>query len=142
MPDIHDLPLVNAVLNCSSTVLLLAGYWSIRKRNIRLHHSLMIAAFAASCLFLVSYVIYHLQVGSVHFQGTGWVRPLYFTILSTHTVLAATIPFLATITLVRALRHAFQRHRAIARWTLPVWLYVSVTGVVIYLMVYQLYGPV
>ena len=98
----------------------------------------MVAAFSCSVLFLISYLIYHFQVGSVRFQGTGTVRTIYLSILLTHTVLAATVPFLAVITLVRALRERFDKHRAIARWTLPIWLYVSVTGVVIYWMLYRM----
>jgi putative membrane protein len=100
----------------------------------------MILAFCSSAIFLISYVIYHARVGSVHFQGQGWIRPVYFSLLGTHTVLAAAIVPLALITLTRALREQFDRHRRIARWTLPIWLYVSVTGVVIYFMLYHLYA--
>ncbi len=99
----------------------------------------MILAFCSSTVFLISYVIYHARVGSVHFQGQGWIRPVYFTLLGTHTLLAAAIVPLALITLTRALREQFDRHRRIARWTLPIWLYVSVTGVIIYVMLYHLY---
>lgn len=101
----------------------------------------MLAAFVSSCLFLTSYVIYHANVGSVHFSGSGLVRYAYFGILGTHTLLAATTPILAVITLWRAVRGRFEKHRAIARWTLPIWLYVSITGVIIYFMVYRLYPP-
>ena len=100
----------------------------------------MLAAFACSIVFLVSYVIYHLQVGSVRFQGQGWSRPVYFTILGTHTILAITVVPLAIVTVTRSLRGNFEKHRRIARWTLPVWLYVSVTGVIVYFMLYQLYA--
>jgi uncharacterized membrane protein YozB (DUF420 family) len=114
------------------------GYALIRRRRIAAHRAVMIAAFSCSVLFLISYLTYHFQVGSVRFQGTGGVRTVYFTILLTHTVLAAAVPFLAVITLVRALRERFDRHRAIARWTLPIWLYVSVTGVAVYWMLYRM----
>ncbi len=132
------LPTVNASLNALAGVFLIAGFICIRRRRIAFHRACMVAAFGCSVLFLISYLIYHYQVGSVRYQGTGTLRTVYLSILATHTVLAATVPFLATITLVRALRERWDRHRAIARWTLPIWLYVSVTGVVIYLM---LYGP-
>ncbi len=132
------LPTVNASLNALAGVFLIAGFIFIRRRRIAFHRACMVAAFGCSVLFLISYLIYHYQVGSVRYQGTGTLRTVYLSILATHTVLAATVPFLATITLVRALRERWDRHRAIARWTLPIWLYVSVTGVVIYLM---LYGP-
>ncbi len=130
------LPTVNASLNALAGVCLIAGFVFIRRRRIAQHRACMIAAFGCSVLFLVSYLIYHYQVGSVRYQGTGTLRTIYLSILATHTVLAAAVPFLATITLVRALRERYDRHRAIARWTLPIWLYVSVTGVVIYLMLY------
>ena len=136
--EVGQLPTVNALLNGTSALLLVVGYLLIRRRRIRAHRAAMIAAFACSTLFLVSYLVYHYQVGSVRFQGEGWVRTFYFTVLISHTVLAAAVPVLAVITLVRALRERFDRHRAIARWTLPIWLYVSVTGVVIYLMLYRL----
>lgn len=136
--DVHDLPLLNAALNACSTLLLLTGYYFIRRKQKARHRAMMIAALVCSAAFLTSYLIYHAQVGSVRFTGTGTVRTVYFAILITHTVLAAALPVLAAITLTRALRERFDRHRAIARWTLPVWLYVSVTGVVIYLMLYRL----
>jgi uncharacterized membrane protein YozB (DUF420 family) len=133
-----DLPTLNASLNGLSAVLLVVGYVLIRRGRRSAHRIAMLGAFSASTLFLVSYLVYHFQVGSVPYQGTGPIRTVYFTVLLTHTVLAAAVPFLAVITLVRALRERFDRHRAIARWTLPIWLYVSVTGVVIYLMLYRL----
>jgi len=136
---ITDLPLLNAVLNSGSTVLLLSGYYFIRRRKIRAHRACMLSAFITSTLFLISYVIYHYNVGSVRFTGEGTIRTLYFIILVSHILLAATVPFLSVITLIRALRARFDRHKAIARWTLPVWLYVSVTGVTIYIMLYKLY---
>ena len=112
----------------------------IRRGRVVAHRTCMIAAVVSSTLFLASYLYYHFHVGSVHFRGQGWVRKLYFTILLTHTVLAAVIVPLVIVTLARGLRGVFDRHRAIARWTFPLWLYVSVTGVVIYLMLYRLYA--
>jgi uncharacterized membrane protein YozB (DUF420 family) len=135
--SVSDLPTLNAILNGTAAVLLLAGWWNIRRGRIEIHRRCMIAAFTASALFLVSYVTYHAQAGSRPFSGAGWLRPLYFTILLTHIALAAAIVPLALITLTRGLRREDVRHRRIARWTLPVWLYVSVTGVVIYLMLYR-----
>jgi uncharacterized membrane protein YozB (DUF420 family) len=135
---VHDLPTVNAVLNTTSAVLLVRGYLLIRARRIAAHRRTMLAAFATSTLFLISYLVYHAQVGSVRFQHPGALRALYLTILATHTVLAAAAAPLAVVTLVRALRERFDAHRRLARITLPVWLYVSVTGVVVYLMLYHL----
>jgi len=134
---LHDLPAVNAVLNAISGVLLLVGYALIRRRRIEQHRACMLTAFATSSLFLACYVIYHAQVGSVPFTRIGFVRPLYFAILFTHVVLAAAVPPLAIVTLSRGLKRQFPRHRAIARWTLPIWLYVSVTGVLVYVLLYQ-----
>jgi uncharacterized membrane protein YozB (DUF420 family) len=134
----HDLPALNAILNSTSAVLLAAGYAAIRRRAIPVHRALMIAALGTSSAFLTSYLIYHAQVGSVRFQGQGWIRPVYFAILISHTILAVAIVPLIAITVTRALRREFARHRRIARWTLPLWFYVSVTGVVIYFMLYQL----
>ena len=134
---VHDLPAVNASLNALSGVLLVAGYALIRARRIDQHRTCMIAAFAASSLFLVFYVIYHAQVGSVRFTRTGFVRPLYFTILITHVTLAAAVPPLAIVTLSRALAAKYNAHRRIARWTFPIWMYVSVTGVLVYVLLYQ-----
>ena len=136
---LSQLPLLNASLNFASTVLLLAGYVLIRRRMIAHHRAAMLAALCSSTLFLISYLVYHAQVGSVRFTGTGAARLVYFTILISHTVLAAALPPLAVITLVRAVGAKFDRHRRIARWTLPVWLYVSATGVAIYVMLYVLY---
>ena len=133
-------PALNAALNATSAVLLSAGYLMIRQGRVVAHKSCMGLAFLCSTLFLVSYVIYHVRVGSVPFQGQGWIRPVYFGLLASHTVLAAAIVPLAVITLARALREQFDRHRRIARWTLPLWLYVSVTGVVIYFLLYHLYA--
>jgi len=135
--DVHDLPSVNAFLNATSALLLIWGYTLIRRRRIDQHRRVMLTAFATSSLFLVCYLIYHAQVGSVRYPHTGWLRTLYLSILITHTVLAAAVPVLAIITLSRGLKARFQAHRAIARWTLPIWLYVSVTGVVVYAMLYR-----
>jgi len=135
--DVHDLPSVNAFLNATSALLLIWGYTLIRRRRIEQHRRVMLTAFATSSLFLVCYLIYHAQVGSVRYQHTGWLRTLYLSILITHTVLAAAVPVLAIITLSRALKARYTAHRAIARWTLPIWLYVSITGVVVYAMLYR-----
>jgi uncharacterized membrane protein YozB (DUF420 family) len=136
--DAHDLPALNATLNSCAAVLLVWGYTLIRRKRIQAHRRVMIAAFSVSVLFLISYLIYHAQVGSVRFQKTGTIRTVYLSILLTHTVLAATVPFLAGISLYRGLTGRFERHRRIARWTMPIWLYVSVTGVVVYWMLYQM----
>ena len=136
--NLADLPTLNAALNATSAVLLLLGWVLILRRKIDAHRRAMLSAFGCSIVFLVSYLVYHFQVGSVRFQGTGTVRTVYFAVLLTHTVLAAAVPFLAAITLSRALARRFDRHRQIARWTLPIWLYVSVTGVVVYWMLYQM----
>jgi len=134
---VHDLPAVNASLNAVSGVLLVGGYTLMRLRRIDLHRKVMIAAFATSSLFLVCYLVYHAQVGSVPFPRYGFVRSLYFTILITHVVLAATVPPLAIITMTRGLQGRYPQHRRIARWTFPIWLYVSVTGVLVYVLLYQ-----
>jgi putative membrane protein len=131
------LPHLNAVLNGTSALLLVTGYLFIRQGTVRLHRVCMLGALTASCFFLISYVIYHAQVGSVRFQGEGWLRGVYFAVLISHTVLAITVVPLAIITLRRALKERFDRHRRIARWTLPIWLYVSVTGVIVYSMLYH-----
>jgi uncharacterized membrane protein YozB (DUF420 family) len=136
--DYTALPAVNATLNASSTVFLIVGWVFIRRRDRRRHRFCMLTALVLSALFLTSYVVYHANVGSVPFRGEGVVRQVYFAILITHIVLAAAILPLALTTLSRALSERFDRHRAIARWTLPIWLYVSVTGVVIYLMLYRM----
>lgn len=136
--EFSDLPAVNASLNGLATVCLVSGYFFIRKGNKIAHRRCMIAALVCSAVFLTSYLIYHAKVGSVGFQGQGAIRKVYFTVLITHTVLAALVPFLALLTAWRALRERFDAHRKIARWTLPIWLYVSVTGVVVYGMLYHL----
>jgi uncharacterized membrane protein YozB (DUF420 family) len=135
---VQDLPAVNATLNSCSAILLVWGYTLIRRGRIQAHRRVMITAFAISIAFLISYLIYHAEVGSVRFQKTGTIRTAYLSILLTHTVLAAVVPFLAAITLFRGLTGRYEKHRRIARWTLPIWLYVSVTGVVVYWMLYQL----
>jgi len=135
---ISVLPTVNAFLNATAAVLLVWGYTLIRRQRIDTHRKVMQTAFAVSCLFLVCYLVYHAQVGSVRFPKTGLIRTVYLGILATHTVLAATVPVLAIVTLRRARAARFDQHRRIARWTLPIWLYVSVTGVVVYLMLYHL----
>ncbi len=135
--DVHSLPAVNATLNATATALLLTGYTLIRRKRILAHKRVMLTAFGVSVAFLVCYLVYHAQVGSVRYQKTGLIRPVYFSILISHTILAATVPVLAIVTLRRALRGDFQRHRKIARWTFPIWLYVSVTGVIVYLMLYR-----
>lgn len=134
-------PVINASLNGASTVLLITGRWLIAQRRIAAHRFVMIGAVVTSSLFLISYLYYHAHVGSVRFQGTGWSRPLYFTILISHVILAAVIVPLVIVTLTRALRERFDRHRAIARWTFPLWLYVSITGVLVYFMLYQWFAP-
>jgi putative membrane protein len=139
--SVSALPAVNASLNATSAVLLTAGYVAIRRRNVAVHRACMIAAFATSIVFLGCYVVYHLHAGTTRFPGTGLARTIYFTILGTHTPLAATVPFLAIVTLSRALAARFDSHRRIARWTWPIWMYVSVTGVLVYVMLYQLYPP-
>jgi putative membrane protein len=139
--SVYDLPALNAALNSLSGILLAVGYVFIRRKNVSAHKACMLSALGVSVLFLVSYLTYHYHVGSVRFGGQGWIRPVYFAILLTHTVLAAVIVPLALITLYRAFREQFQKHRRIARWTFPLWMYVSVTGVVIYLLLYQVYGP-
>jgi uncharacterized membrane protein YozB (DUF420 family) len=139
MLSISDLPAVNATLNGTAGCLLLAGFYFIRHRQIAAHRACMIAAFLTSTLFLTSYVVYHANTGSKPFPGHGPVRALYFTILLTHVVLAATIVPMVLITLRRGLRMDVARHRRIAKWTWPLWMYVSVTGVVIYLMLYRMF---
>jgi len=136
---LNDLPALNAILNGTSAVLLVCGYVLIRSGRDRAHKRFMLAALTSSALFLTSYVIYHANTGSRPFPGQGPIRVIYFAILITHVVLAAAIVPLALITATRGLRSQFVRHVRIARWTLPLWLYVSVTGVVIYLMLYRLY---
>ncbi len=134
---LHDLPVLNAILNATAAVLLIVGYILIRQYKTHAHQRVMITAFAVSCLFLVSYLFYHYNVGSVKFDKPGWVRIVYLWILATHTILAATVPVLAILTLRLALKGKFEKHRALAKWTFPIWLYVSVTGVVVYVLLYQ-----
>ncbi len=136
---LSDLPLLNASLNATAGVLLVIGYVLIRRGRVRLHRASMIGACVVSTLFLTSYVIYHANIGSKPFPGRGPIRFVYFVILITHVILAAAVPPLALITLTRGLRARFERHVAIARWTLPIWLYVSVTGVIVYVMLYRMY---
>ena len=138
MLELNDLPVLNASLNGLAGVLLAAGYVCIRQRWVAAHRALMGSAFAASMLFLTSYLIYHFHRLTTPFEGEGAIRYVYFLILITHVTLAITVPPLALLTLYRALRGQLERHRRIARWTLPIWLYVSVTGVLVYLMLYQL----
>lgn len=140
MTDFYSvLPHLNATLNASSFVLLSSGYYFIKRKRVQAHRNCQLAALTASVVFLISYVVYHAHHGTTRFTGQGIARPIYFTILTTHTFLAAVIVPFVIITARRALRGDFVRHRAIARWTLPMWLYVSITGVVVYLMLYQLY---
>lgn len=141
MADYSVFPAINATLNGTSAVLLVTAHRMIQLKRVATHRALMLAAVGTSTLFLISYLYYHWHVGSVHFQGHGWSRPLYFSILISHTILAATIVPLVIVTLTWALRGRFDRHRAIARWTYPIWLYVSITGVVIYLMLYHIFKP-
>ncbi len=132
-------PTFNAALNALSALLLATGYFFIRRKQVAIHRAFMGAAFLTSSLFLASYLGYHYYVGATSFKGQGWIRPVYFFILLTHTTLAALTVPLALLTLSRALREQFDRHRRIARWTLPIWLYVSITGVIVYAMLYHLY---
>ena len=134
---LHDLPALNATLNGTAAILLVAAYVLIKQGRREAHKRTMLAAFGVSTLFLICYLIYHAQVGSVRYQHTGFIRTVYLSILATHTILAAMVPFLAVITLRRGLKGAFVRHKKLARWTLPIWLYVSVTGVVVYFMLYR-----
>ncbi|MGB9435572.1 MAG: DUF420 domain-containing protein [Candidatus Acidiferrum sp.] len=133
---------LNATLNGISAILLVCGYAAIRSGKRELHKKFMLSAFSVSCAFLVSYVIYHIRIREViHFQGQGFIRPVYFTLLFSHTILAVVIVPLILITLRRAFLEKFDKHRIIARWTLPLWFYVSITGVIVYFMVYQWYAP-
>jgi uncharacterized membrane protein YozB (DUF420 family) len=138
---IADLPTLNATLNATAAILLAIGWVLIRRRRVRAHRAVMLAAFGVSTLFLISYVIYHANAGSRPFPGQGAIRGVYFFILITHIVLAAAIVPMALLTLSRGLREQFDRHVPLARWTLPIWLYVSVTGVVVYLMLYRIDWP-
>jgi len=138
--DYSVFPVINASLNGTSALLLASGRVFIARGRMAAHRACMIAAVSASSIFLMSYLYYHAHIGSVRFRGTGWVRTVYFSILTTHTILAAVIVPLVIMTLSRGLRSRFDRHRAIARWTFPLWMYVSITGVVIYLMLYRIYA--
>lgn len=139
MFSVSDLPFINALLNATSATLLIIGHQKMKKGNIHAHKKLMIAVFVTSTMFLTSYLIYHYSHGSQQFQGQGWIRPVYFIILLTHTVCATAIVPLAIITLRRGLKREDDIHARIAKWTYPIWLYVSVTGVAIYLLLYQFY---
>ena len=132
---------LNATLNGTSAILLALGYNAIRSGKRELHKKLMVSAFAVSTVFLISYLIYHYRVGHVRFQGQGWIRPVYFTLLISHTILAIVIVPMILVTLRRAWLEKFDKHRLIARYTLPLWMYVSVTGVIVYLLLYQIYVP-
>ena len=136
--NLQGIPALNAALNSLSALLLVLGYFAIRSDRRRLHRHLMLSAFGISTLFLVSYLYYHSQVGSMRFRGVGAIRAFYFAILVSHSVLAATVPFLALGTVYLGLKGRLERHRRLARWTLPIWLYVSITGVLVYWMLYQL----
>ncbi len=138
---VFDLPHVNATLNCISTLLIVIGYVMIRRKRIAAHRACMLSATAVSAAFLVCYLIYHYHAGHTKFTEEGAVRYAYLTILFTHVVLAAAVPFLVGLAIYRAVRNQLEQHRRIVRWALPIWLYVSVTGVVVYLMLYQLYPP-
>ena len=138
MIPLTQLPTLNAVLNALSAILLVGGYVSIRRRKIETHKRFMLAAFGTSCMFLVSYLTYHFQIGSKRFEGQGVIRPVYFSILISHIILAAAIVPLVIMTLRRAWKGSFERHAHLARRTLPIWIYVSVTGVVVYWMLYRL----
>jgi len=137
--DYSKLPHLNAMLNATSGLLLLAGFYFISRRRITAHLRCMTSALVVSCIFLISYLIYHYNHGSTRFMGQGLIRPVYFSILLSHTILAVVIVPLIIVTVGRAWRGDFMRHRKIARWTFPLWLYVSVTGVIVYLMLYQIY---
>lgn len=132
---------LNASLNGTSAILLACGYAAIKNGKMKVHKAFMVAAFSVSTVFLISYVIYHIRVGHVLFQGQGWIRDVYFTLLISHTILAIVIVPMILVTLRRAWLEKFDRHRVIARWTLPLWFYVSVTGVIVYILLYQVYSP-
>jgi uncharacterized membrane protein YozB (DUF420 family) len=140
MPDLSIFPALNATLNGVSAVLIAIGRVLIKRKRISAHRACMIAAVITSTLFLASYLYYHAHVGSLRFPGQGWIRPVYFALLISHTVLAAAVVPLVLLALIAALRGRFERHRRIARWAFPIWLYVSVTGVMVYFILYQVYG--
>ena len=139
MISVSDLPFLNAILNLTSALFLVTGHRFMKKGNIPAHRKCMIAVFMFSGLFLTSYLVYHYNHGSQPFRGEGWIRPVYFAILITHTILATAIVPLAVVTLRRGLRGSYELHRKIAKWTYPLWLYVSVTGVIIYVMLYRVF---
>lgn len=139
---LRSIPKIDATLNAICAVFLVCGYLFIRRRKIVWHRACMVTAFGVSIIFLVLYLYFHDRAGVIRFSGQGWIRPVYFTLLVSHTILAAAIVPLVLITLWRALRERFDKHRAIARWTLPIWLYVSVTGVVVYWLLYVKYTPI
>jgi len=139
MLSIENLPAINAALNGTAGILLAIGYYFIKQGNMAAHKKAMISAFVVSSIFLVSYLVYHAHAGSTKFLGTGFIRPVYFTILISHIILAAVIVPMAIITMFRGLKARYDKHKKIARWTLPIWLYVSVTGVMIYFMLYHIY---
>jgi putative membrane protein len=139
--SIRDLPHLNAILNATSSLLILLGFYFIKRKNRAAHRKAMIAALASSVLFLISYLTYHFQVGSVKFTAEGVPRTIYFIILSAHTLCAMSLLFFVPTTLVHALRERFDRHKRIARWTLPIWLFVNITGIIVYLMLYQRFPP-
>ncbi|HEX8183946.1 MAG TPA: DUF420 domain-containing protein [Blastocatellia bacterium] len=141
MPEeaIRILPTLNAILNATSGALIVVGFLFIRRKRVNAHRACMIAAVGSSILFLISYLVYHYHHGATRFLGTGWVRAFYFAILITHTILAAVIVPFVIVTLTRAVRGQFARHLRVARWTFPMWLYVSITGVIVYLMLYHFY---
>ena len=137
--SVSDLPAVNASLNALSAIFLTTGFYFIRRKNVPAHHKCMLSAVTCSVVFLICYLTYHAQVGTTRFLNPAWFRPIYLTLLTTHTILAAAIVPLIIITLSRALRQRFDKHKKIARWTWPLWMYVSVTGVIIYLLLYQIF---
>ncbi len=139
MNSFYDsLPTVNALLNGTAALLLLLGLYLIKNRKVEAHRKVMLTAFGVSTIFLISYLTYHAHAQIVYFKGAGFLRMLYLTILLSHTVLAATVPVLAIVTLNRGLQARYDRHRVIAKWTWPIWMYVSVTGVIVYLMLFQM----
>lgn len=131
------LPALNAILNATSGILIIIGYVMIRRKKVAAHRACMIGAVSASIIFLISYLIYHFNVGATRFVGTGWSRPFYFTVLISHTILAVMLVPFVVVTLRRALKGDFARHRKVARWTFPMWVYVSITGVIVYFMLYH-----
>ena len=136
---VNDLPHLNAALNSTATLLIIAGFIQIRRRRIAAHKACMLGATAVSAGFLVSYLIYHYFAGHTRFPGNGAARAIYLSILFTHVILAATVPFLVGLAVYRALRNQIDRHKRIVRWAFPIWLYVSITGVIVYLMLYHIY---